>query len=951
MSIWYHELENPDEAYVLPFFRYLVQLQQNSAKRDNEWFVANGVGGGAGMSARSVKSQDAKLSAPHYVLEAARLRQVEAERRRNQSPEQREAEERERRKNPQSLVVSQSANAAFLQAAQREKAMTARAGTNSYNSHRTGRNGGEHRQRLARDEESDLRKRTPAPPPPPPPRTPTPSSAASALLLSAPASDSSSLHTHHQVSSSRALVTDGVIENSIKVKPIPVRIPDTVIFMRRMPRAWFTYDEDAKMALRLPPLSLDTVKIFDHFSTVAPNSDGVCALYIASSPSHNGALVVEPLRPDDLKEFLGGRPSVLDRCPNGALQKYIPTNGKSNTVYEVLWTPSSCGVYPATLDSIRELPAAAIRSEKDIARSGTGGVTGLTVAMLHDQCFGMIGYFLPGLLRSERRRIIRFSGLFRVDNEQRVWFVGATCVRCAPMNEPINNAIPRIPVGLLRPAPFQAPRLQLTTPTLVVGRPPPERPPGCVHNTTEGYHPFFFTPLHLHKPFAVGTSAIDVAAAALPTDLLFSALEHEHELMHFVRETDAFLGSEPARPHPPHPPHPHPHPHAHPTQHSAGGTKSTQPGDELNGSFVGEMKYSNRGASLRFRNHTRLMHAAALKAAAEGSGGVRGAGDDSELGLTEEAMRKWHFESELKAQLKLLRAFAKRTADLVTSTLLDALSGGLSLNMKNEEWTDFVGTIVLDVNRQEWSEKLAAKEDQGVIVDALASIGCVGYDQTEMKQSVDNEQRQQPQLLLPPPPTFCFDKLEQPVMEFGPASELNLIREATDPKQHNNILIAAPPRLQESQNAKSLMAAMTRCKSRTITAEATAWLWRVQRTFEEIVEDKISEIEIVHRDRFLAKLTADLQHSSGNLEADEEWQRLHGISAGPTLLPLRQQSRDVSVPQVTSGPSSPVHSKLSASSQPSNFVAEQEMQEHPPSPTRHDHHYYADDEDFEDDSK
>ena len=46
---------------------------------------------------------------------------------------------------------------------------------------------------------------------------------------------------------------------------------------------------------------------------------------------------------------------VINRCPDGALQKYVPVSTKSNSVLEVVWSPSACGVYPSQIQSLKEI--------------------------------------------------------------------------------------------------------------------------------------------------------------------------------------------------------------------------------------------------------------------------------------------------------------------------------------------------------------------------------------------------------------------------------------------------------------------------------------------------------------------------------------------------------------------------------------------------------------------
>lgn len=785
-SMWYHELENPECAFVLPFFRYVAQLNRRNihnpspaptsspaasatgtaassaggaADDDGEWFPVNGLGGGSGISARSVKSMDAKMNAPHYVLAAAHKRSGTAQ-----------------------------------QPATRKLAGSA-----------------------------------------------------------------------------------AVMANSILVRPVPVRIPDTVVFMRRMPRAWYTYDEDARNVLRLPPLSLDTVRIFDHFSAVLPNSDGICALFFSTDPAdETSSLVVQPLRPEELAAFLGGRPSILDRCPDGALQKYVPVSARSNGVTEVVWSPSACGVYPAQIQTFKEIAPSAIRSSDES--------TGLTVAALHDQCFGMIGYFLPDLLRSERRKIIRFSALFRVDTESKVWLLGATCVRCAPAHEPFNNAIPRMPMGLLRPAPFKAPRLDLVTPTLTVGKPPPQRPANTPRTAASDTNPFFFTPLHLSKPFGAGASAIDVASRALPCDLLFSALEREIDLIHFARETNAFLGSEVSPP--------------KPASHRDGGSpeaaSSCGDGDTLRSYHRNaSMRFSRRGfgAGLGSTGHGGRGRGAG---AAGGAGGGGLGGDGCNDGETETQRQRRVFHAELKRRTVAVAAFSRKTAELVTETLLDALSGGLSLTMHASEWKVFVGNIIMYLDSAAWETALQSDKERAAVVRILESaVGAKAEmlpDLGAKKQLTAQKEAQLQSLhrshLIRNQPHYGEDE-EVDDEDYGDASMdgNQQHRQHQHQKQHTARQLTAreltsfddvgPPTFSFQHLAQPDMASlhsstsavastalkthsgvMGRYGRRTITAEATEWLWVLQRGFEERSKQVLAELEESEKSTFELSLSA-----------------------------------------------------------------------------------------------
>ncbi|RNF06744.1 hypothetical protein TraAM80_03767 [Trypanosoma rangeli] len=134
-----------------------------------------------------------------------------------------------------------------------------------------------------------------------------------------------------------------------------IRLPDTVVYEHNFPRAWYTYDGDAKEINKHPGKMLDAQSIYEQFSHSTPDCDVVaqflttCAQDNAAFGTDSGLLTyVEYFTAESLREFLFGH----ERKPDGILQKFVLPKGnmtmRQNSQLQVMWSPLVTVVYKRT---------------------------------------------------------------------------------------------------------------------------------------------------------------------------------------------------------------------------------------------------------------------------------------------------------------------------------------------------------------------------------------------------------------------------------------------------------------------------------------------------------------------------------------------------------------------------------------------------------------------------
>jgi hypothetical protein len=126
-----------------------------------------------------------------------------------------------------------------------------------------------------------------------------------------------------------------------------------------------------------------------------------------------------------------------------------------------MWTPAASGVYPLQLRTLSESARVTPRGRK--LDGGVGALATddsmketISAVDVYASVFGMLGWFVPHLLRNERRRVTRFCGLFRLDDAGGVWLLGATSLRVEEVAEPTAAAFQMLAASIERAAPVVA---------------------------------------------------------------------------------------------------------------------------------------------------------------------------------------------------------------------------------------------------------------------------------------------------------------------------------------------------------------------------------------------------------------------------------------------------------------------------------------------------------------
>ncbi|AAZ11729.1 uncharacterized protein TEOVI_000543400 [Trypanosoma equiperdum] len=234
-----------------------------------------------------------------------------------------------------------------------------------------------------------------------------------------------------------------------------VRLPDTVVYEHNFPRAWYTYDAEAREINKHPGKMLDAQSIYQHFSRPTAGYE-IVAQFLTTCPvddpeslTPNGELISysEIFTAETLREFLFNK----SRKPDGILQKFVPPKGETtmrrNAQLQVSWSPLMAVVYKRTnkyrLDDHRvpvHMRAATFDGDNHLSELSL--VADETKGRLDLLCREVVDH----VYFTDRKLITRMVLHFRIDDDNRPWLLWCSSLRVS--GDSLNPRTVRIPVTL-----------------------------------------------------------------------------------------------------------------------------------------------------------------------------------------------------------------------------------------------------------------------------------------------------------------------------------------------------------------------------------------------------------------------------------------------------------------------------------------------------------------------
>lgn len=233
-----------------------------------------------------------------------------------------------------------------------------------------------------------------------------------------------------------------------------IRLPDTVVYEHNFPRAWYTYDGEAKEINKHPGKMLDAQTIFQHFSKTTEGCD-VVAQFLTTCTQDNSSGAQEDgllsyavfFTADTLREFLFSH----DRKPDGILQKFVVPKGnttmRKNAQLQVMWSPLVAVVYKRINkhhlgDTNIPVHIRSATFEGDYHLSEMSLVADESKGRLESLCREVVDH----VYFTDRKLITRMVLTFKVDDANRPWLMWCSSLRVS--GDSLNPRNVRIPVAL-----------------------------------------------------------------------------------------------------------------------------------------------------------------------------------------------------------------------------------------------------------------------------------------------------------------------------------------------------------------------------------------------------------------------------------------------------------------------------------------------------------------------
>jgi hypothetical protein len=213
-------------------------------------------------------------------------------------------------------------------------------------------------------------------------------------------------------------------------------IPDTVIYKYQQPRSWYFTSLDGSIKKKAKD-KLNSHTIENSFLK-RPSDTGIIACYMFISPT--GSRVAEFFGAEELKHFLHYRKKTQD----GILQRFIDPKGNHNSLLQVVWSPKICLFeYRENLKDLYDLRydlyERAITFEGEEFHSTNIPIRGKELKTFLGNISNNIKEHIHSVT-SGRINISRMVLHFKLDKNDKLWFLRATSIRCASErgNQPLD---------------------------------------------------------------------------------------------------------------------------------------------------------------------------------------------------------------------------------------------------------------------------------------------------------------------------------------------------------------------------------------------------------------------------------------------------------------------------------------------------------------------------------
>ncbi|KAG8342668.1 hypothetical protein TRVL_06505 [Trypanosoma vivax] len=231
-----------------------------------------------------------------------------------------------------------------------------------------------------------------------------------------------------------------------------IRLPDTVVYEHNFPRAWYTYDAEAREINKHPGKMLDAQSIYQHFSRTTSGCEIVaqflttCSVDDPDTLTPDGELLsyMEVFTAESLRDFLFNQ----SRKPDGILQKFVlpksETTMRRSSQLQVSWSPLMTVVYKRT--NKYHLNDTRVPVHKRAATFGGSSYLS-ELALVADETKNRLDVLCREVVEhvyfTDRKLITRMVLNFVIDEDNKPWLLWCSSLRVS--GDSLNPRNVRIP--------------------------------------------------------------------------------------------------------------------------------------------------------------------------------------------------------------------------------------------------------------------------------------------------------------------------------------------------------------------------------------------------------------------------------------------------------------------------------------------------------------------------
>jgi len=243
-------------------------------------------------------------------------------------------------------------------------------------------------------------------------------------------------------------------KNQLKKSCPLVNVPDTVVYKYRQPAYWYFTSKDPAGGIKMKnKQNLGNVRVEESLCNKPSSSHNeVVAYYISSENTPSGTVTtIEHFDSNGLRDFLYNH----EKENNGILQRFVDSKGSSNTIFRAIWSPNVFHVERRTngLDlSDRKLSmhqrVVTFEGEEHFSKPLTVTDT-LFGSQVQRICESIVDHCSVHLhAQGSAAHVSRMVLHFKVDDNNKVWFLWCSSVRLSPDEILLNTLRDTTPIDI-----------------------------------------------------------------------------------------------------------------------------------------------------------------------------------------------------------------------------------------------------------------------------------------------------------------------------------------------------------------------------------------------------------------------------------------------------------------------------------------------------------------------